>query len=53
MNSNGGIVLLMTGAAHADELSLFFPIKHVSLIDSDQMVSDKLITMWTNFAKTG
>uniref|UniRef100_A0A1B6D786 Carboxylesterase type B domain-containing protein n=1 Tax=Clastoptera arizonana TaxID=38151 RepID=A0A1B6D786_9HEMI len=44
---------LNTGAAHADEITLLFSTKFLPLVGRDKYVSEKMITMWTNFAKTG
>ncbi|KOB69443.1 Carboxylesterase CarE-11, partial [Operophtera brumata] len=43
------------GAAHADELGYLFDMSYLSqqISSEDQLIVDRMTTMWTNFAKYG
>ncbi|XP_050679064.1 bile salt-activated lipase-like [Leptidea sinapis] len=43
------------GASHADELSYLFDMRYPfgDISDEDQLIVDRMTTMWTNFAKYG
>jgi carboxylesterase type B len=52
-----GLRVIFSGVCHADELIYLFPsarvFRNISATLEDEQMTDCLIDMWTNFARTG